>query len=162
MSSSSFDATIDLAPRPSLRALKLLFWLHVVPLALMLAALEPGPAMAALATALGVSWLWLRRHPAFGFGRKALARLTWHQDGKWTLHQASGENFEAELLGNSLVHQRLIVLNFAVQKELRRPRLFESGPWHSRQAHRARVLLGDELEPELLRRLRARLRIESF
>ncbi len=141
MSSNSFDATIDLAPRPSTRALQFLFWLHVLPLALMLAALPPGPAMAALAGALGVSWLWLRRHPVFGFGSKALTRLTWHQDGSWTLHDASGARFDAALLGSSLVHRQLIVLNFALKQ----------------RGHRSRALLGDELEPELLRCLRARL-----
>lgn len=141
MSSSSFDATIDLAPRPSLRALQVLFWLHIVPLGLMLIALEPGLAMAVPAGALGASWLWLRRHPAFGFGRKALARLTWHQDGSWTLHPADGGTLEGRLAGNSLIHARLIVLNFELKQGGRR----------------SRVLLGDELEPDLLRRLRARL-----
>ena len=141
MSSPSFDATIDFVPRPSLRALQILFWLHIVPLGLMLIALEPGWRMALLAGALGASWLWLRRHPSFGFGRKALTRLMWHQDGKWTLYQAGGGSFDAELRGNSLVHARLIVLNFESK----------------RLGRCSRVLLGDELEPELLRRLRARL-----
>ncbi len=145
MSSSSFDATIDLAPRPSLRALQVLFWLHVAPLGLMLIALEPGWGMAGLAFALGASWLWLRRHPAFGFGNKALTRLTWHQDGSWTLHPAGGGTLQGRLAGNSLVHARLIVLNF---------QLTQGGRC-------SRVLLGDELEPELLRRLRARLRVET-
>lgn len=141
MSSPSFDATIDFAPRASLRALQILFWLHVLPLSLMLIALDPGLPMVLMAGAIGASWLWLRRHPAFGFGRKALVRLTWHQDGTWSVHQAAGGPFAAELLGNSLVHARLLVLNF-----------------ESKQAGRCtRVLLGDELEPELLRRLRARL-----
>lgn len=142
MSSGSFAATIDIAPRPSLRALQILFWLHIVPLGLMLIALEPGWRMAVLAGALGASWLWLRRHPAFGFGHKALTRLTWHQDGSWTLHPATGGTLEARLAGNSLLNQRLIVLNFDLKQG----------------GGRTRVLLGDELEPELLRRLRARLR----
>lgn len=141
MSSPSFDATIDLAPRPSLRALHLLFWLHVGPLVLMLAALEPGPAITVLAAALGASWLWLRRHPAFGYGPRALARLTWHQDGSWTLHPAAGGALEGSLAGNSLLNARLIVLNFNLKQG----------------GQRTRVLLGDELEPELQRRLRARL-----
>lgn len=141
MSSPSFDATIDLAPRPSLRALQFLFWLHVLPLGLMLIALPPGMTMALLAGALGLSWLWLRRHPVFGFGRRALMRLTWHQDGSWTLHRASGNSLQGHLAGHSLVHPRLIVLNFELKQGGRC----------------TRVILGDELEPELLRRLRARL-----
>jgi toxin CptA len=141
MSSPSFDATIDIAPRPSLRALQALFWLHVLPLGLMLIALEPGWRMAVLAGALGASWLWLRRHPAFGYGHKALTRLTWHQDDSWTLHPADGSTLEGRLSGNSLLNARLIVLNFELKQGGRR----------------TRVLLGDELEPELLWRLYARL-----
>jgi toxin CptA len=145
MSSASFNATIDLSPRPSVRALTALFVLHAAALVLLMLALRPGPAMAGLAAAMALSWLWTRRHPLFGFGRRALARLTWHTEGGWTLHEASGQKHEAELLGNSLVHPRLMVLNF---------RLEDGG-------RRSRALLGDELEPELMRRLRARLKAES-
>ena len=144
MSLPSFDATIDFAPRPSARAVIILFWLHAVTLGLMLLSLRPGTLMAVLALAMGGSWFWLRRHRVFGYGPKALTRLTWHQEGGWTLHQTAGAQFEAELLDNSLIHLRLLVLNF---------RLKSGG-------RRTRVLLGDELEPELLRRLRARLSVE--
>ena len=143
MSSASFDATIDLAPRPSARAVIVLFGLHAVPLALMLLSLQPGVLMAGLAFAMGGSWFWLRRHSVFGYGPKALIRLTWHQEGVWTLHQTAGVSFEAELQDNSLVHPLLLVLNFRLKPEGRR----------------TRVLLGDELEEELLRRLRARLSV---
>ena len=141
MSLPSFDATIDFAPRPSARAVIILFWLHAVTLGLMLLSLRPGTLMAVLALAMGGSWFWLRRHAVFGYGARALTRLTWHQEGTWTLHDATGTQFMAELLGNSLLHPQLLVLNF---------RLKSGG-------RRTRVLLGDELESELLRRLRARL-----
>lgn len=143
MSSPPFDATIDLAPRASLRALTLLFWLHVGVLAGLMFALSPGPAMAGLAALSALSWLWTRRHPTFGFGPRALTRLTWHADGTWTVHDAAGGS-TAELLGNTLVHEYLLVLNFRLQDGSRR----------------TRALLGDELDTELLRRLRARLRLE--
>lgn len=143
MSSPPFDATIDLAPQPSLRALSHLFWLHTGVLVLALAALRPGPPMAIFAVCVAASWFWTRRHPAFGFGKRALTRLTWHAAGGWTLRDATGAQFEAELSGNSLVHDRLLVLNF---------RLKQGG-------RRARALLGDEVNDELLRRLRARLRM---
>lgn len=142
MSSPPFNATIDLAPQPSLRALTWLFWIHAVVLVLALAALRPSAPMAVVAATVAVSWLWARRHPAFGFGRRALTRLTWHAEGHWTVHDAAGAH-DAELQGNSLVHDSLLVLNF---------RLKEGGV-------RSRALLGDELEAELLRRLRARLRL---
>lgn len=84
MSSPPFDATIDLALRPSLRALSCLFWLHVGVLVLALVALRTGPVLALLALAMAGSWFWTRRHPAFGHGRRALTRLTWHAEGAWT------------------------------------------------------------------------------
>lgn len=142
MSSSSFDATIDLLLRPSLRALKILFLLHLVPLAALPFAMPSGIPMLLLAGALLASWLYLRRHPAFGFGPRALSRLTWHADGRWTVH-AGGAAKDAQLLGSSHVHSLLIVLRFREQ----------DGPV------RTRALLGDETAPELLQRLRARLAV---
>lgn len=142
---SGLDAGLDLAPKPSLRALTWLFWLHTAALALSLWALPEGAPMALSAGAILLSWIWTRRHPAFGFGPRALARLTWHPAGGsapgWTLHEASGARIDAELEGSSIVHDRLLVLNFRA----------------AGGARRTRVLLGDELDEDLQRRLRARL-----
>ena len=125
-----------------MRALALLFWLHAAVLGLALLALRPGPAMAVIAALVALSWLLTRRHPVFGFGPHALARLTWHAHGPWSVHDARGARWDgAELLGNSLVHDRLLVLNFRLPDGERR----------------TRALLGDELDEEALRRLRARL-----
>src|SRR5689334_4850367 len=144
MSSPPFNATIDLAPRPSLRALTLLFWLHTGVLALLLVALRPSPGMAGLAMLVAVSWIATRRQAVFGFGPNALVRLTWHAEGSWTVHDARGARWDnVELLGSSVVHDRLLLLNFRLPGGERR----------------SRALLGDELEEELLRRLRARLRM---
>lgn len=141
MSSANFDATIDLAPRPSMRALKLLFFLHVIPVALLPFAIEPGTPLVLLVAAIGLSWFWLRRHAVLGFGKSALVRLVWHGDGAWTVTDGGGARLKARLLPNSIVHPRMLLLNFRSETGLRRSRL----------------LLGDELEPEALRRLRARL-----
>lgn len=140
-SSSSFGATIDLQLRPSLRVLKLLFVLHLVPVGILPFAMQPGQPMILLAAAFAVSWLWLRRHPVFGYGQRALVRLTWPAEGGWTLREQSGLSAEAELLGNSYVHPRLMVLNFKLKDGTRR----------------SRALFGDEATPAQLQRLRARL-----
>ncbi len=137
----SFAATLDLAPRVSVRLLRGLSLLHLGVGASLPFAMEPGWAMGAVAGLLGLSWLKLRRHPALGFGPCALTRLTWHTEGNWTLREASGRSHEAELDGGSLVHPLLLVLNF---------RLTAGG-------RRTRLIAGDELESELMRRLRARL-----
>ena len=142
--SNEVDASIDLAPQPSLRALKILFALHVVAIVLLLVAVPPGAPMMLLAAAFGLSWFSLRRHPAFGYGPKALTRLTWHGDGKWTVHNTAGSS-EAELLPASYVHPKLLVLNFRTGTGKRR----------------TRVLVGDELPEDQLRQLRARLSLGS-
>lgn len=141
MSSNSFAATIDLTLRPSMRALQILFVLHLIPVGLLPFAMQPGQPMILLAAAFAVSWLWLRRHPVFGYGQRALIKLIWHTEGHWTLREQSGLSAEAELLGNSYVHPRLLVLNFKLKDGSRR----------------TRAILGDETTPAVLQRLRARL-----
>lgn len=140
MSSSSFDATLDLALRPSAAAHRWLFGLHVL-VVVALMALPAGAWAVLLALGVLASWAWVRRHPAFGYGARALTRLTWHADGHWTLHTAAGDVADATLRGDSVVHPRLLALNFDL----------------AGGGRRTRVLLGDEIEEEPLRRLRARL-----
>jgi len=72
-------------------------------------------------------------------GREAI----WEPDGTWTLTLVSGKQVEARLLPSTFVTPGLSVLN------LRR------GRWRSC----AMVLLPDTLDPDLLRRLRVRLRL---
>lgn len=139
----SFETTVDVTLQPSVRLLKWVSTLHIVPLATLPFAMQPGPAMWALIAAFGGSWFWLRRHPALGFGKKALLRLIWNADGGWTVRDASGHQHAAMLEGDSLRHRQLLVLRF---------RLATGGT-------RTRLIGGDEAEPELLRRLRARLSV---
>lgn len=131
-----------------MRALTWLFWIHTLALMLALWALPEGAPMVVAAVGVLLSWMWTRRHPAFGFGRRALVRLSWHAAGGpgpgWTLHEAGGERVDAELDGSTYLHDRLLVLNFRCADGRRR----------------TRVLLGDELDEELQRRLRARLALE--
>jgi toxin CptA len=142
MSSSSFASTVDLVLRPSARAHHGLFWLHIVPLALLPAAVPEGAPLIGIAFAIGASWIWLRRHPAFGYGPRALVRLTWHAEGHWSLTRAGQAPVEAELLGDSYRNSAILMLNFRITGTGQRC---------------TRVLLGDEAPEEALRRLRARL-----
>ncbi|NGY04436.1 protein YgfX [Solimonas terrae] len=126
--------------RPSLRALRVVFVLHVICLVLLPLSMEPGWPMIVLVALFGVSWFALRHSAVLGFNAKALTRVIWHADGQWSVFRGARE-YKAELLDNSLAHPALTVLNF---------RLIEGG-------RAARVIAGDEATPELLRRLRARL-----
>lgn len=137
----SFDSTIDLTPRPSLRVLIAVFVLHTLIAAALMATLPDGPPLVVAAVGVGLSWLYVRRHPVLGLGPLALTRLTWHGDGTWTVHEASGVSHQAELQSNSFIHSQLLVLNLKLKNGQRRSRL----------------LAGDELDAELMRRLRARL-----
>ncbi len=90
---------------------------------------------ASLINALGTQVLFLLPWA----GREAI----WRSDGTWTLTLVSGEQVEARLLPSTFVTPGLLVLNL------------RCGRWRSR----ALVLVSDALGPDLLRRLRVRLRL---
>jgi hypothetical protein len=142
MSSSGFDVTLDLHPRPSLRAVQGLLVLHAGAVLLTMLAQPPRWAGLTLAALYALSWLRLRRHAVFGYGPRALVRLILEADGRWRVEDARGLRADARLLPGSVAQSWLIVLNFRLP----------SG------ARRTRALVGDELAPDDWRRLHARLR----
>ena len=139
----SSATTVELRLVPSLKVLKLVSTLHILPLAALPFAMQPGPVMWALIAAFAGSWFWLRRHPAFGFGKTALVRLTWHEDDSWTVHQADGLQHTAMLKSDSTQHPQGLILRYALKGG----------------GTRTRVIAGDETDGESLRRLRARLSV---
>lgn len=141
---NAFGMTVELRLRPSLRALQLIFALHVLCIGLLPLAMQSGPPMLVVAAAFAASWLWLRRHPTLGFGPRAITRMLWHADGSWSLWCDSRE-IRAELCAESLVHRRLLLLRFRSADGRRLTRL----------------IAGDELDAEPLRRLRARLSVAA-
>ena len=141
MSSAGFSSSLDLSLRPSLRGVVALSLLHMAAVALVVLAHLPKWASLTMALLLLASWFTLRRHPAFGYGPKAITRLILHAEGGWTLEDARGTRYDAELLGSSVAQSWILVLNF---------KLATGGS-------RSRVLVGDELDADMLRRLRARL-----
>ena len=141
MSSTAFSTSLDLSPRPSVRAVVVLSLLHMSAVVLIVMARLPQWASLAMALLLLASWFTLRRHPAFGSGPRALHHLILHAAGGWTVESAKEGREDAELLGGSVVQSWIIVLNFRLKSGRRR----------------SRVLVGDELDADTLRRLRARL-----
>lgn len=139
----SSATTVDLRLVPSVKLLKIVSTLHLLPLALLPFAMQPGPAMWAVIAAFAGSWFWLRRHSAFGFGPRALVRLTWHADDSWTIHEASGQQHAATLKPDSSQHPQALILRYALKAG----------------GSRTRVIAGDETDAESLRRLRARLSV---
>jgi toxin CptA len=141
MSSAASSIVADVALKPSVRALQIAFWLHVVPAALLpFAVQERLPALAILALIL-VSWMLVRRHAALGFGPKAIARVLARQDGTWWVERANGQGEDVQLLADSVATGWLLVLRFRRDDGTRL----------------TRVILGDECDADALRRLRVRL-----
>lgn len=145
MSSNGFESTLDLRLAPSQRALRWLYAIHLIPLACIPFAMQPGPPMMFVAAAFGISWFSLRRHRVFGFGPRALVRLLWQPGVGWHVWQANGGEASATLQSDSYLQTRLLVLNFR----------YTAGGAAGRRNSRA--LLGDELPDDALRRLRALL-----
>lgn len=141
---TAFSGTVDLSLRPSLGAMRAIFIVHVLCIGLLPFAMEQGTPMLLLVGAFAASWFWLRRHPALGLGPRAITRIVWHADGTWNLFFGD-KTGKAELMANSLVHPWLLVLNFRA----------ENGKRYTR------VIAGGEADPEVLRRLRARLSLAS-
>lgn len=139
-SSSSYDATVDIALKPSLRGLMVLSLTHALALVILLAAMPDGPGMAVAGLVVAASWLYTRRHPALGFGRRAVQRLLWRGDGDWQASFGDGTLHAAELAPSSVIAGPVPVLRFRIR---------------GRRA--SRVLFGDEASPEAIRCLRARL-----
>lgn len=140
---TSSAVVTELALQPSYRALHFLLPLHAAPLAA-IPLFYRGEAVwppLLLAVVVGASWLYVRRHPALGFGRRALVRILAHEDGEWMLEDGDGEHHAARLASGTVVLSRFLVLNFKLRDGGRRTRL----------------LLGDEAEEQPLHRLRAYL-----
>jgi hypothetical protein len=123
------------------RAVQWLLTLHLLVIALAFAAAPPKWAGLLMAALLLLSWMQLRRHSAFGYGPRALVRLSALGDGSWRIESANGTVVAAELLGSSVIWPVLLVLGFRG----------EDG------CVRHRIVVGDETDADFLRRLRVRL-----
>jgi toxin CptA len=140
-SARTADGAVEVRLRPSVRLLWAAMLLHSACLALLIVAEPPTVPMLLLAAGIGGSWLWVRRHPALGFGQRAIDRMLAHGDGAWTLQCGRREPITAALLDESIVRGPLLVLRFRT----------DAGQTLTR------ALAGDETAPEMLRRLRTRL-----
>lgn len=141
MSSAASLSALDLSLRPSARAHRWAFWLHVLPAALLpLATRAPQWAVPLLLLIL-LSWAWVRRHRVFGYGPRAIQRILARPDGSWWLIRNDGQGGAASLSADSVVSGDLAVLRWR----------YDDGGVASR------LLTGDEAEPEQLRRLYLRL-----
>lgn len=111
-----------------------------------------GAAVLALPGAWGLLVLPVAASLAFQLTVQVLRRapwsirsVLWQSDGSWRISLVSGQELEAALSPSTFVSLPLIILNLRL----------------GRMRHRALALSSDALDPEQLRRLRQRLRIEG-
>lgn len=81
------------------------------------------------------------------WGSRATVALCWERDGRWRLRRRDGTVETARLLAGSYLQPQLAVLRFALESEVRFPRV------------RNVVLLPDGVDAESFRRLRVRARL---
>ncbi len=90
-----------------------------------------------------VSLVQAARIHLFRSNAVAINSAEWNSEGEWMLHTANGNELAAQLQVSSYVQPWLIVLNFSI----------------SRFQRRSLILLPDAVDPDLLRRLRVRLKL---
>lgn len=145
MSSRRYAAPLHLEPGPSVWLERVLLLAHGLALLCVLLVQGSPPWIWPLGLLIVLSAVQLigkharLAHPA------SLAALLWDAQGQWTLRLRDGREFDARLLGDSLLTARLVILNFAASR-FRRVSL---------------VIPPDRLDAETFRRLRVRLRIEG-
>ncbi|WP_455376306.1 protein YgfX [Kaarinaea lacus] len=72
--------------------------------------------------------------------------LVWDKDDRWILAAENGEEIQAHLVAGSFVHPQLTTVNLRLMGK----------PWYNR--YRSFVFMQDNLNAEVFRRLRVRLR----
>jgi toxin CptA len=98
----------------------------------------------ALASVLAIGAWWEMAVHVLHSSPRAILEALWDGQGNWTLYLASGAQLNAELERDSLVTLPLVVLNF------------RTGSWRRHSI----ILTSDNCDPEQLRQLRVRLRLE--
>jgi len=138
-------APLRLQPGPSARLTLFLLLVHALALAVLMVTPLSLWVRIGLALLLVVNLFHgLGRH-AVRRSSQAIATAVWDELGLWRLTLVSGRTLEAELLPDSFVTLSLVVLNFRTD-----------GRW----GRRSLVLTSDSEDPERLRRLRVRVKLE--
>jgi toxin CptA len=143
--SSESAARLRIEAGPSLQLATYLVTVHAAALLVGLV-LPVGLALRLLlAGVVAVSLVRSLRMHVWRSSARAVVGLDVPQDQPWTLRLRNGSQVTAHLLGSSLVHPRLLVLNFCT----------------GRLARRSLVLAADAADPAVLRQLRVRLRLTA-
>lgn len=126
--------------KPSTTALSALMLLHAGALVLILMAAPESTAQLILGGGVGLSWIWSRRHPVFGFGRQAVRGIRYSDEDGWSVWTPRHEWQPAQLLPASQAHPLLSVLQFQTE-----------------QGRQRRAVIRGDLDAEAFRQLRVRV-----
>ena len=132
-----------LEPKTSRHFILLMVFVHSLTLVVVISLALHWSLKLALALIVGASAYLLYARYVDRRGRNAIRKLLLRGDGTWILSTGDCAHVQAVLQANSYVHPLVLVLNF-ICKDRRR---------------RSLVLMADALEPELLRKLRVKLRM---
>jgi len=146
MSSKKYASPLQLELKPSRLLFSIVLALHTI--ALLMIYLLPVNSLLKLFTALLVisTFMYFVYYQAFRKSAKAIIKVIWDASDEWFLVTRSGEQMPANLVGDSFSHPRLAVLNFKIPEHFFQKRV---------------VLLRDNVDENLFRRLRVRLKISS-
>ncbi len=146
MSSTRSEPPLHIEPRSSRQLALALLLLHGAAMVAVVNLVMPIWGLAALAGSVVVSLYYTINTHVLGRGQRSVCALVWDAEGDWTVTSCGGQQWAARLMPGSYVHQRLMVLNFALESS----------------GHRAVVLLPDSLDRNTFRRLLVRLRLERL
>ena len=132
---------LTIHPRPSRRLLAWVLGTHGTAAGCALALPLPGSGLALIGASIGLSLGWLLWTRIFALAPWSTRAAVWSDRG-WILEQVDGQLRSARLLDDTWVGQDLVVLRFRVGR-----------------LPRALVVSADAVDADLLRRLRARLRL---
>ncbi len=144
MKSAALYSPLRLQPQSSRRLALYLLSIHALAALSLLAVPMPLWLKPGLLLLLAGSLDWSYRMQVKRSAQASIVDALWDGEGHWELTLRSGERIQAELLPDSFITLSLVVLNFST----------------SRWRRRSLVLTTDNTDPDLLRKLRVRLRLE--
>ena len=89
---------------------------------------------------------WIVAQPPFTKLTSSFNKVVWDENDQWRLIGKDGQHVDAQLLPTSYVHRYLVTVNLRVPGQ----------PWYKR--HVSLVFVPDNINKEVFRRLRIRLR----
>lgn len=168
MSSAGFARSLSIEPGTSRLFAAAVLFLHAGAFALILALPVSIWVIAVLALAVTASCLFTLADPVLRLRPSSIAALEWRGDGRWQARRRDGGEEALALLPDTYIHPWLVVLNFRRGGDgwSVRWRHFTAAPsvetgMNLVSIRRSMILLPDSVDPETLRRLRARLRLEG-